>query len=183
MARASRQRPHFDFDIRELAVPAALALEARVLRYRPADRLAISDLGMLGDGGQTVFGAHPVERNLQVDVALAPEHELVPVLAVTQLERRVLLDHLLDGARELHVVGTLLRRDRKAVDRLRQLRLGQARRARARAQDRAGADALEPRQRHHLADAGGGDLLLLGAVYAQHARDTHPIQAHALTDR
>src|SRR6266700_1857399 len=183
MARAARQRPHFDFDVRELAVPAALALEARVLRYGPADSLAISDLGMLGDGGQAVFGSHPVERNLQVDIALAPQHELVTVLAVTQLERRVLLDHLLDSARELHIVGALLRRDRESVDRLRQLGIWQTRRARARAQDRAGADALEARQRHDLAHASGGDLLLLGTIDAQYACDTHAIQAHALTDR
>src|SRR5262249_55126959 len=99
MAGAARQRFHLDLDVCELAVPTALPLEGRVLRRGPADGLAVADLRAVSLRGQAVLRAQPVERDLQVDVALAPEHELVAVLAVLKLEGRVLLDHPLDRAR------------------------------------------------------------------------------------
>ena len=63
--------------IAELAVPAALALEARMLGDASADRLLVFDLGAMGLDREIVFEAQAVGGDLQMNLALAPEHQFM----------------------------------------------------------------------------------------------------------
>src|SRR5260370_16429794 len=79
---AARQRLDLDLDIGELAVTAALALEAGMLLAAPLDRLLVGHLRAPSEHGEVVFRAHAVERDLQMDVALPPHHHLARVVVV-----------------------------------------------------------------------------------------------------
>ena len=74
--------------IAELPVAAALALEAGMLGRAAADRFLVFDLGPAGLDRQVVFEAQPVGGDLQMDLALAPEHELMGVRLMHHRQRR-----------------------------------------------------------------------------------------------
>ena len=78
MAAAARQRLDLDLDVGELAVAAGLPLEARMLRGAARGS---SPCRAPAAGAPTtreiVLRAQPVERDLEMDVALAPQHHLL----------------------------------------------------------------------------------------------------------
>jgi hypothetical protein len=57
---------------------------------------------------KTVFAHELLERHAQMHLALAPQHHLAHVLAVSERDRGVLLDDLGDGSGELNLVLLLL---------------------------------------------------------------------------
>ena len=140
-----------DRDVGELPVAAALPLEARMLLGPVPDRLLVGDRGGPAVDREVVAVAQAVHRDLQMDVALSPQHHLLGVGVLVELEGRVLLDELADGAGQFDVVGALFRGDRQAKDRLRPLgarqRVGLARRG----QHDAGRDILHAGQPDDLA--------------------------------
>src|SRR3984893_1874148 len=117
-AGTSRQRLHLDRNVGKLTVATALPLEPRVLLRPAADRLFVGDSGGSAGDGQIVAIAQSVHRNLQMDVALSPQHHFLSIGVLLQLEGRVLFDELADGASELDVVGALFGGDGEAENRL-----------------------------------------------------------------
>ena len=103
-ARAPRQRPDLDLDVGELAVASRLALVARMLRGACLDRLTIGDPWCLGVHGDIVAAGEPVDRDLEMHLALAAQQQLVRLGPHLEGERRILFDDLLQRARELHLV-------------------------------------------------------------------------------
>src|SRR5439155_16612469 len=68
---------HLDRAIGKLPVPAALALEARMLVGAALDRLAVWHRRGLPDHDQVLAVAEPVERDLQMHIALRSEERRV----------------------------------------------------------------------------------------------------------
>src|SRR5487761_575671 len=108
MKANARPRLDLDLDVGELAVAAALPLETRMQRRAFANGFAIGDLRPARLHREVEFVPQPVERDLQMDVALSAQHQLLQL--GTRLERqcRILLDQLLDRAGELDVVAAFL---------------------------------------------------------------------------
>ena len=87
--RPARQRLDLDRDAGELSVTAALALEAGMLLRRPADRLLVGHRRRVPDNRQIVPVAQPVDRDLQMYVALAPKYHLAQLGRSAKLQCRV----------------------------------------------------------------------------------------------
>jgi hypothetical protein len=108
-----------------------------------------------------VPAGQPVEQQVGVRLAHAPEHKLVRLGFVLQPERRILGHEPGQGLRHLVLIGLGLRRDRHGEQRLwHRPRLHQQRAARV----REGVTGLGARQLGHGADVAGharGDAALL----------------------
>ena len=182
-AGTARQRLHLDRAIGKLPVPAALALEARMLVGAALDRLAVWHRRGLPDHDQVLAVAQPVERDLQMHIALAPQHHLAQFGVLLELERRVFVDQSADRAGQLDIVATLLGMDRKAVDRLRALGLRQGLGLPRRGQHGAGTDLLHAGQPDDLARLGGRRFVVLRAEQAHDTGDPRAVQHIAFGDR
>ena len=69
-----------------------------------ADRLLVGGLGLGHLDLDVVFALQALGRDLEVDLALAPDQHLVGVGVVLDRDRGVLLDQLGDAARQLDLV-------------------------------------------------------------------------------
>ena len=133
---------------------------------------------------EVVAVAQPVERDLQMDVALPPQHHLLGVGVLLELEGRILLDQLADGAGQLDVV---LRASRSG-SRGRKTGCGRSGRVSGSAlpdgvSTAPVCDVLHAGQPDDLAGLGGRHLLLLGADQAQQPGDAGAVEQHAFGDR
>ena len=97
------------------------------------------------------------------------------------VQRRVLVGELGEGARELDLVVAVGGGDRERVHRL-GVRAAAAAAPRSRGEHGAGAGAVEPGQRHDLAGLGRADILLLAAEQPVDAADPHVAQHRAVLD-
>src|SRR5581483_7373898 len=84
-------RPDLDMYIGELAVTAGLPLESRMLLGLPADGLAIADRGTAMLDRQVEAVLQPVERDVEVHLALSIEQQLVRIGIVAEGQRRIVL--------------------------------------------------------------------------------------------
>ena len=89
---------------------AALALEAGMLLGAAPDRLLVGNRGAPAVDREVVAIAQPVDRDLQMNVALTPQHHFLRVGILLELEGGVLLDQFADRARQLDVVLARARR-------------------------------------------------------------------------
>ena len=146
-----------------------------------ADRFLVFDLRPAGLDRQVVFQAQPVGGDLQMDLALTPEHELMGVRLMHDRQRRVFLAELGQRRRQLHLVIAILHGERQGEERGRRRRpaLRQLRFARCREQP-AGGDIVHAGQRHHLADAGTGELGHLMSLEPGDAAHAAAAERHAV---
>src|SRR4051794_221948 len=115
---ADGQRGEGDLHLRELAGTTGLLLvRVVVLLDRTADRLAVGDLRLADVGLDLELTPHPVDEDLQVELAHAGDDRLAGLLVQLDLEGGVLLGQLLDGGAELLLVALGLRLDRHRDDR------------------------------------------------------------------
>ena len=118
----------------------------------------------------------PVERDLQMDVALAPQHHFLQVGIVLERQGRVFLDQLGDGRRQLDVVGALLGGDGEAEDRRRHVGPRQF----GALPDDSTVPVAMPSIRASATTSPGPRSTasrVLAPVQAQHAADAHAVQA------
>ena len=143
---------HLDHRVAELAVAAGLLLVPAAGAGRRLDGLAIADLGLAGLDADLEARLQALEGDAQMHLALAEEAHLADVGLVLEGQRRILLDDLVDRARQPHVVLAVLDPDREGVDRLRR---GDGRdRVRPRlagGEAIAGGDGVEPAEAERLA--------------------------------
>src|SRR5215472_17432255 len=96
--RAARQRFHLERDVGELAMAPTLTLEAGMLLSAAPDRLLVVHRSAASIDRQVVAIAQAVDGDLQMNVALAPQHHFLRVGVLLELERGILLDQLTDRA-------------------------------------------------------------------------------------
>ena len=84
-------------DVAVLALAAGLADEAAVALGRAADRLAVGDLGLADVGRDLELADHPVDEDVEVQLAHAGDAGLAGLLVGVDAERRVLLGQPLRG--------------------------------------------------------------------------------------
>src|SRR6266851_1672725 len=70
----------------------------------PRRIVSLGHRGVVADDREVVAVAQPVDRDLQVHVALAPQHHLAQLGVLLQFEGWVLVDQLADRAGQLDVV-------------------------------------------------------------------------------
>src|SRR4051812_30812475 len=115
---AHLQRRQCDLHLRELARATRLLLVRVVVALDGlADRLAVGHLRLADVGLDVELTPHPVDQDLQVQLAHAGDDRLTGLLVETDLERRVLLGELLDGRAQLLLVALGLRLDGNRDDR------------------------------------------------------------------
>ena len=120
-ARAALARLHAQRHLAELAGAAGLLLvPVKALRLR-GDRLAVRNARRARVDLELVLARHPLEDRPQVQVAQRAQHRLVGRRIVLDDDRRVLGDHPVQHVGDPLLVAALLRRDRDAVHRHREL--------------------------------------------------------------
>src|SRR5215210_4340057 len=116
-----RQGLDADLDLGELARTTGLLLVGVVdLLDRLADRLAVGHLRLADVGLDVELALHPIDEDLQVELAHAGDDGLAGLLVEADLERRVLLGEFLDRRAQLLLVALRLRLDGHRDDRRRE---------------------------------------------------------------
>ena len=108
------RRLEVDDDVAELAAAAGLADEAGDdLLAALADRLAVGDLGLADVGLDFELAQHPVDDDLEVELAHPVDQGLAGFLVGFDPEGRVLLAEPLQGLTHLLLVGFVSARSRR----------------------------------------------------------------------
>src|SRR4051794_26130591 len=155
-----------DHDLRELAGATGLLLvRVAVVGDLPADGLAVGDLRLADGGLDAELALHPVDQDLQVQLAHAGDDRLAGLHVALHREGGVLVGEPLDGDTQLLLVALGLRLDRDLDDRGRERHRLQDHRVLRVAQGVAGLGVLQTHDRDDLAGADGGDLLTLVRVH------------------
>ena len=102
---AALQRRDLQPDVAVLPAPAALADEAPLAPGGGAQRLAVGDLRAADARLDAEFALEPVDDDLEVQLAHAGDERLPALLVGADLEGRVLVLELVQGAPELVLVG------------------------------------------------------------------------------
>ena len=140
VAAARAEGLHLDGDLGELAGAARLLLVGvGHLVDRLGDGLAVGDLGLAHGGIDPELAQHPVDDDLEVQLAHAGDDGLAGVLIGADLEGGVLLGQRLERLAHLLLVDLGLGLDRHVDDRLREDELLQRDLAARRRQRVAGA--------------------------------------------
>ena len=168
VARALLVRLERDDRVAVLALAAGLADEAAVALGRAADRLAIGDLRPADVGGDLELADHPVDEDVEVELAHPGDERLAALRVGLDPEGRVLLGEALEGDAHLVLVGLRLRLDLDLDDRLREGDRLEQDRVLGVGQRVAGEGVLEP---DDGGDVAGVDLVDLLAVVGVHLED------------
>ncbi len=164
-------------------MPAGLALEAGMAADRLADGLLEGDARAAGGEFQPIDLGQPLDRGLEMDLALAVQHRLVRFQIVLDDEARVLLGDLLQRPGELDLVLAVLERDGERVQRGRG---GRPLERRRRAVGREGASRHHPfeaGERHNGARRRLGGLDHLLALEAEDRADPLAVERRGLGER
>ena len=171
VAGALLGRLELDDRVAVLALAAGLADEAAVALGRAADGLAIGDLRLADVRGDLELADHPVDEDVEVELAHPGDERLRRLRVGVDAEGRVLLGQALQRERELVLVGLGLRLDLDLDDRLGEghrleddLVIGVGQRV-------AGEGVLEADGRRDVARVDLVDLLAVVRVHLEDAAD------------
>src|SRR3990172_7647164 len=170
-AAAARQGLHLQEDDAVLAAAARLAHEAALRLDGARKRLAVGDLWPADVGVDAELAQHPVDDDLQVQLAHAGDERLARLLLEVRLEGRVLLRQLAQRLAHLVRVGLRLRLDGDGDDGLREADRLQDKWLRRVGQRVARQSGLEADGGDDIAGADGFDLFLLVGVHAHQAAE------------
>ena len=144
------------------------------LLHLPADGLAVGDLRAADVGLHPELALHPLDQDLQVELAHPGDDGLAGLLVGPDLEGRVLLGQPPDGGAELVLVRLGPRLDRHVDDRRRERHRLQDHLVALIAERVARARVLEPHDGHDLASDRGRALLALVRVHLVDLADPLP---------
>ncbi len=119
---AARLRLDVQHHVAELSVSARLLLVPAADRRPGPDRLLVGNVAPLPLDRDAILALQPFECDPQMHLALARQHDLMGVGVMVELQRRVLLDQLVQRRRQLHLVLAVLEAEPDAIHRLRRLR-------------------------------------------------------------
>src|SRR6476620_3556189 len=177
VARALLLRLELDHRVAVLALAAGLADEAAVALGGAPDRLAVGDLRLADVRGDLELADHPVDEDVEMQLAHAGDQGLGRLRVGVDAEGGVFLGEPLEGDRELVLVGLRLRLDLDLDDRLRERHRFEDHRMLGVRERVAGERVLEADGR---GDVAGVDLVDLLAVVGVHLEDAADALALAL---
>ena len=140
-----------------------------------ADGLPIGDLGLAHVGVHAEFPQHPVDQDLEMELAHPRDHGLAGLVVGADPEGGVLLGQRVEGLAQLVLVGLGLRLDGHVDHRLGEFEGLQDHRVVGIAQSVTGGGLLHT---HHRHDVAGEDGVFVLAVIGVHLQDApHPLLA------
>ena len=142
--------------------------------HRAAQGLAIGHLRLADVRLDPELALHPVDQDLQMQLAHPGDDRLTGLVVGVHAERRVLFGQPLDRHAQLLLVGLGLRLDRLLDHRCREVHRLQLHRMCHVAQRLAGRGVLQTHHRDDLAGADRGDLLPLVGVHLVDLADPLP---------
>ena len=165
------QRLDLQFDHAELAVTAGLAHETALGFRRAPDRFAIRHLRLADIGVDLELAQHPVNDNLQMQLAHPGDQRLRGLLVDADAERRIFFGQLLQRLAELLLIGLGLGLDRDLdnrigkLDRFEHNRMGRVAQSVTRGR-------IAQAHRANIAGEDLGDLLALVRVHLDQPPDS-----------